>query len=87
MLILPGLISATLSSKCGNDIDIESVEILINDEAVPGEVTGSGAKVSVKHTLDWNLAQSSDHYVMVRARDKKGNTVEKEWSFYVGLIY
>ena len=81
------LISAAISSKCGNDIDIESVEMLINDEAVQAEVTGTGAKLSVKHALDWNLAQNSDHYVMIRARDKKGNAVEKEWSFYVGLIY
>ncbi len=80
-------LSATLSSKCGNDIDIESVEILLNDEVVPSEVTGRGAKVSVKCVPNWSLAQSSDHYVMVRAKDKKGNTVEKEWSFWLGLIY
>ena len=80
-------LSATLSSKCGNDIDIESVEMLLNDEVVPSKVTGSGAKVSVKCVPDWSLAQSSDHYVMVRAKDKQGNTVEKEWSFWLGLIY
>jgi len=80
-------LSATLSSKCGNDIDIESVEILLNDEVVPGEVTGSGAKVSVKYDPEWSLAQVSDHYVMVRAKDKEGNTVEEEWSFWLGLIY
>ena len=80
-------LSATLSSKCGNDIDIESVEILLNDEVVPSKVTGRGAKVSVKCVPDWSLAQSSDHYVMVRAKDKEGNTVEEEWSFWLGLIY
>ncbi len=41
------VLSTTLSSKCGNDIDIESVEMLLNDEVVPSEVTGSGAKVPV----------------------------------------
>ena len=80
-------LSATLSSKCGNDIDIESVELLLNDEVVPGEVTGSGAKVSVKYIPETGLAQVSDHYVMVRAKDKEGNTVEEEWSFWLGLIY
>ena len=81
------VISATLLSKCGNDIDIGSIELLINDEAVPVEVNGSGSKVSVKHALKWSLAQSSDHYVTVRAKDKEGNAVEKEWAFWLGLIY
>ena len=80
-------LSATVSSKCGNDIDIESVELLLNDEVVPGEVTGSGAKVSVSYIPETGLAQVSDHYVMVRAKDKEGNTVEEEWSFWLGLIY
>jgi hypothetical protein len=81
------VISAALSSKCGNNIDLESIEILVNDEAVQVEATSSGGKISVEHTLEWNLAQNSDHYIMIRAKDKKGNSVEKEWSFYVGLIY
>ena len=80
-------ISATLTSKCGNDIDIKSVEIVLNDEVVPSEVSGSGSTVSVKFAPDWNLAQEADHFVKVRAKDSKGTTVEKEWSFWLGLIY
>ena len=81
------VLSATLSSKCGNDIDVESVEMLLNEEVVPCEITVKGTKVSVEYLPEWSLAQSSDHYVAVRAKDKKGNTVEKEWSFWLGLIY
>ena len=81
------VLSATLTSKCGNDIDVASVELILNDEVYPAEVTGSGSKITVKFLPDWNLAQESDHFVMVRAKDKKGTTVEKEWSFWLGLIY
>lgn len=80
-------LSAKLTSKCGNDIDTGSVELLLNDEVFPVEISGSGSKITVSFTPDWNLAQESDHFVMVRAKDKKGNTVEKEWSFWLGLIY
>jgi len=81
------VLSATLTSKCGNDIDVDSVQILLNDEAVPAEVSGTGSSISVAFHPDWNLAQEADHFVMVRAKDKKGTTVEKEWSFWLGLIY
>lgn len=81
------VMSATLTSKCGNDIDIDSVKMLLNDEEVPCEVSGTGSKISVRFAPDWNLAQEADHFVMIRAKDKKGTTVETEWSFWLGLIY
>ena len=81
------VLSATLTSKCGNEIDLGSVELILNDEVYPAEINGSGSKITVSFSPDWNLAQESDHFVMVRAKDKKGTTVEKEWSFWLGLIY
>ena len=81
------VLAASLTSKRGNDIDVKSVQILLNDEVYPAEISGSGSRISVKFAPDWNLAQESDHFVMVRAKDKKGNKIEKEWSFWLGLIY
>jgi hypothetical protein len=80
-------ISATLTSKCGNDIDVKSVKMVLDNAVVPCVVSGSGSKISVKFTPETGLSQESDHFVIVEAKDAKGVTVKKEWSFWLGLIY
>jgi hypothetical protein len=74
-------ISATLKSSCSADIDLSSIEMLLNGTPVAYTLIGSGSEVTVNYAPD-NLIEDSTHKIIVRAKDVKGRTAEKTWEFY-----
>jgi hypothetical protein len=80
-------ISVTLTSSCGAAIDVGSVHMTIDDEAVMPTTDGTGAKVVVTYTPTEALVQEADHTVAVRAQDAKGTRGEKIWTFHLGDTY
>ena len=80
-------ISVTLASTCDAAIDPASVRMLIDDEAVMPKVDGIGPKVTVFYTPESALVQEADHTVVVQARDAKGASGEKRWTFHIGDTY
>src|SRR5687767_12091465 len=80
-------ISATIRSLCGIRIEVDSVRMAINDEPVKPKVDGNGATLTVTYVPESALVEEADHTVALRARDVKGATVEKTWTFHLGDTY
>jgi hypothetical protein len=80
-------ISVILASTCDAAIDPSSVRMLVDDEAVVPKVDGIGPKVTVFYTPEAALVQEADHTVVVQARDAKGASGEKRWTFHIGDTY
>ena len=80
-------ISATLTSSCGAAIDLSSIRMTVDDEEVKATTDGSGATVTVSYTPQSPLTEGADHDVAVQAKDEKGVTGEKRWTFSLGDTY
>ena len=80
-------ISVTLASTCDAAIDPASVRMLVDDEAVMPKIDGTGPKVTVVYTPESALVQEADHTVVVQARDARGTSGEKRWTFHIGDTY
>jgi hypothetical protein len=74
-------------SPCGAEIDISSVEMLVDDSPVEPTVEGTGSEVTFRYTPTSLLEEEADHSVMIRLKGKDGKVVENEWVFWVDLIY
>ena len=59
----------------------------VDDEEVKATTDGSGAKVTVSYTPQSPLAEDADHDVAVHAKDERGVTGEKRWTFRLGDTY
>jgi hypothetical protein len=80
-------ITATLTSTCGAAIDLSSIRMTLDDEAVMPTPDGTGSQVTVTFTPASALLAESDHTVTVQARDAKGTKGEKTWAFHLGDTY
>ena len=80
-------ISAHFKSECGIDIDISSIEMLLEGSPVPFKVSGKGSEVTVSYTPEEDQEMDIRYPVTVRARDVKGNKVEKKWRYYHPFHY
>jgi len=80
-------ITATLASSCGAAIDVSSIRMTVNDEAVEPKADGSGATVTVVYVPDAALLEETDHTVTVRARDANGAAGERTWTFRLPDTY
>jgi hypothetical protein len=80
-------ITATLVSSCGAAIDVSSIRMTVNDEAVKPTTDGSGTTVTVVYVPQEALLEESDHTVTVRARDAKEAAGERTWTFRVPDTY
>jgi hypothetical protein len=59
----------------------------VDDEVVMPMVEGAGPKVTVVYTPESALVQEADHTVVVQARDARGTSGEKSWTFHIGDTY
>ena len=74
-------ITATIQSKCGVDIDISTIKMVVDNETVYPKVSGSGSSVTLAFVPYLGLMEEC--YVTVSAQDANGQTVEKDWMFEV----
>ena len=80
-------ITVTLVSTCGAAIDLSSIRMTVNGEAVAPKTEGTGPKVTVVYVPAAALVEEEDHTIVVRARDAKGTAGEKTWTFHVADTY
>lgn len=80
-------ITVVLTSTCGAAIDLSSIQMTVDDEAVMAKAEGAGPKITVSYTPESALVEEEDHTVVVRVRDVKGTAGEKTWTFHVGDTY
>jgi hypothetical protein len=80
-------ITATLVSSCGAAIEVSSIRMTVNDEAVEPATDGSGATVTVAYVPEKALLEEADHTVVVRARDANGAAGERTWTFRLPDTY
>jgi hypothetical protein len=59
----------------------------IDGEAVMPKTEGTGPRVTVIYTPASALLEEADHTVVVKARDAKGTSGEKSWTFHIGDTY
>ena len=80
-------ITVTLASTCGAAMDLMSIQMTVDDEKVMPKLDGAGPKATVTYVPRAALVEEEDHIVVVTARDVKGTTGEKSWTFHVGDTY
>jgi glucosamine 6-phosphate synthetase-like amidotransferase/phosphosugar isomerase protein len=80
-------ISATLTSTCGAAIDVSSVRMTVDKQAVKPTMEGSDATVTVVYVPPSALLEEADHTVAVQAQDEKGVPGERTWTFHVPDTY
>lgn len=76
-------IVVTFTSTCGTAIDVSSIQMTVDDDAVVHTIKGSGPKITVSYTPPSALSDDADHTVAVHARDEKGLKEEKSWTFHI----
>jgi hypothetical protein len=81
------IISATVSSPCDDDIDIDSIEMSLDGNPVTPTVTGSGSEVIVTYRPATDLENLTTFTVEVSAEDVNGVSGETEWDFETGFFY
>ena len=74
-------ITATFRSDCGTDIDISSIQMVVDSEEAYPEISGGGSEVTVAFKPYLDLFYDCE--VTVRVQDVNGQTAEKTWSFEV----
>jgi hypothetical protein len=80
-------ISATLVSSCGAAIELSSIRMTVNDQAVEPTAEGSGATVTIVYVPEKALLEEADHTVVVQARDANGAAGERTWTFRLPDTY
>jgi len=85
-LLIP-VISATVSSVCGADIDQSSIKMTLNENLVPHTVSGDGSAVTATFIPDDDLESDVYHDVTVHAEDVNGEAVDFKWTFYLPFYY
>jgi len=74
-------ITATFKSKCGVDIDVSTIQMVVDDETVYPEISGSGSGVTLAFVPYLGLLEECN--VTVSAQDVNGQKAEKTWMFEV----
>jgi len=85
--VLSPVISATISSACGVDIDQSSIVMTLNGDPVPHTVSGGGSVVTATFIPDYDLQSDWNHDVTVHAEDVNGEAVDFEWTFWQPFYY
>ena len=74
-------ITAVFKSECGVDIDISSIQMIVDGEMITPKKSGGGSEVTV--TFIPYLDVYDECEVTVRAQDGNGKKAEKAWIFEV----
>jgi hypothetical protein len=80
-------ISATFRSACGANIEVSSIQMLLEGSPVSHALNGSGSEVTATYTPESELTMDVRYKVTVSARDVNGSAVEKKWLFYLPFHY
>jgi hypothetical protein len=80
-------ILATIASTCGTAIDVASIRMTVNDQAVAPMTEGNGAKVTVVYVPEAALLEEADHTVTISAKDVNGVAGERTWTFHLPDTY
>jgi len=85
-------IGATITSTCGDNIDISSIQMNVSTKGgkttkVFPEINGSGSKVSVEWVPEYDFEENIRCTVTIKAQDEKGRNAEKTWKFLLEFNY
>jgi len=85
-------VGASVKSTCGAAIDISSIQMHVstkggNKAKVAPEIKGSGSQVSVEWIPGYDFEENTRCTVSITARDEKGRSAEKVWTFFLEFNY
>jgi len=79
------MITTRLKSTIGVEIDLSTIQMVLDGHIVPHTVFGSGPEARIRYAPDHDLKEG-EHAVIVEGSDVNGVMAEKTWTFIMSIL-